>query len=217
MNSMLVIGAGRMGARLAERLMEMGNEVMIIDRNDEKAQKMSEICTSVKVGDCTDVETLEEIEPASFDVCFVCISDDFQASMMITAILKELGAKTVVSRAGSALHERLLYKVGCDHVVFPEKQTADHIAIKYTENGIQDYFRLSDEYAIMEINVPEKWTGQTIKGLNVRINYGINIIGMRKNKEFVPIVNSDYRFSEGDVIIVAGEEKKILSLFKSGK
>ncbi len=211
---MLVIGAGRMGTRLAEKLMQLNNEVMIVDRNDERAQKMSEICTSVKVGDCTDAETLEMIEPASFDVCFVCISDDFQASMMITAILKELGAKTVVSRAGSELHERLLYKVGCDHVVFPENQTADHIAIKYTENGIQDYFRLSDEYAIMEINVPGKWIGKTIRELNVRINYGINIIGMRRNKEFVPIVKSDYCFSSDEVIIVAGEEKKILSLFK---
>ncbi|MBR2801156.1 MAG: TrkA family potassium uptake protein [Erysipelotrichaceae bacterium] len=213
MNSFLVIGAGRMGSRLAEQLMLEGNEVMLLDRNEDKAQKLADVVTAVKIGDCTDMDTLREIGVNNFDYCIVCISKDFEASMMITAVLKELGAQKVVARASSNFHARLLKKIGADEVIFPEQEVADHLAVRYTRNRILDYFKLTEDYQIMEVEVPYSWVGKTVGELQVRSRYGINIIGIRSEKGFDPVIDVNDSFGEKQTLIVGGTEKQLRKIY----
>lgn len=212
MRSMLVIGAGRFGTNLAVKLKELGNEVMIVDVNEEAVHKLAPFVTRVQIGDCMDQDVLTALGVRNFDVCFVCISDNFQSSMEITSLLKELGAPYVVAKSDREIHADLLKKIGADDVVYPERDMAQRTAVRYSARGAFDYIELSPEYAIMEIVSPEDWVGHNIRDLNVRIKHKINVIGVRTGKHILPLVSADHVFDSQEHIIVAGEQKDILKM-----
>ncbi|MFV0497155.1 MAG: potassium channel family protein [Candidatus Fimivivens sp.] len=212
MRSMLVIGAGRFGTNLAIKLTELYNEVMLVDVDEEAVHKLEPLVTRVQIGDCMDRDVLEELGVRDFDVCFVCISDNFQSSMEITSLLKELGASYVVAKSDRDVHANLLKKIGADDVVYPEHDMAQRTAVRYSAKGAFDYIELSPEYAIMEIALPDDWKGQSARGLDVRTKHNINIIGVRAGKHILPLISADYVFSEQEHIIVAGEQKDILKM-----
>jgi trk system potassium uptake protein TrkA len=143
MRTMLVIGAGRFGSKLAVKLKELGNEVMLVDVNEEAVQKLAPFVTRVQIGDCMDRDVLAELGVRNFDVCFVCISDNFQSSMEITSLLKELGAPYVVAKSDREIHAGLLKKIGADDVVYPERDMAQRTAVRYSARGAFDYIELS--------------------------------------------------------------------------
>lgn len=212
MRSMLVIGAGRFGSNLAIKLTELGNEVLVVDVNEDAVNKLAPFVTRVLIGDCMDKDNLSELGVRNFDFCFVCISENFQSSMEITSRLKELGAACVVSKADRDIHADLLKKIGADEVVFPERDMARRTAMRYSTHGAFDYIELSDEYAIMEISVPPAWIDRCIRDLDVRSRHNINVIGARDGKKVKPITSADYVFKKDEHIIVSGEHKNILRL-----
>lgn len=212
MRSMLIIGAGRFGKNLAIKLTELRNEVMLVDINEEAVQKLENLVTRVQIGDCMDVDVLKELGVRNFDVCFVCISDNFQSSMEITSLLKEQGAPYVVAKSDREIHAGLLKKIGADDVVYPERDMAQRTAIRYSAKGAFDYIELSPEYVIMEVEVPVDWVGKNIRELNVRTKYCINVIGIRKDEHIFPMISVDYIFKVQEHIIVSGEQKDILKL-----
>lgn len=212
MRSMLIIGAGRFGKNLAIKLTELRNEVMLVDINEEAVQKLESLVTRVQIGDCMDVDVLKELGVRNFDVCFVCISDNFQSSMEITSLLKEQGAPYVVAKSDREIHAGLLKKIGADDVVYPERDMAQRTAIRYSAKGAFDYIELSPEYVIMEVEVPCDWVGKNIRELNVRTKYCINVIGIRKGEHILPMISVDYVFKVQEHIIVSGEQKNILKL-----
>jgi len=212
MRSMLIIGAGRFGTNLAVKLKELGNEVMLVDINEEAIHKMTPFVTRVQVGDCMDRDVLSELGVRNFDVCFVCISDNFQSSMEITSLLKEEGAPYVVAKSDREIHAELLKKIGADDVVYPERDMAQRTAVRYSARGAFDYIELSPEYAIMEIVPPEDWIGRNIRELAVRTKHKINVIGVRVEKHILPLISADHIFSAQEHIIVAGEQKDILKI-----
>ncbi len=212
MRSMLIIGAGRFGKNLAIKLTELHNEVMLVDINEDAVQKLENLVTRVQIGDCMDVDVLKELGVRNFDVCFVCISDNFQSSMEITSLLKEQGAPYVVAKSDREIHAGLLKKIGADDVVYPERDMAQRTAIRYSAKGAFDYIELSPEYVIMEIEVPIDWVGKNIRELNVRTKYCINVIGIRKGEHIFPMISVDYMFKVREHIIVSGEQKDILKL-----
>lgn len=214
MRSMLVIGAGRFGSNLAVRLTELHNEVMLIDKNEDAVQDLEEMVTRVQIGDCMDKSVLESLGVRNFDVCFVCISDNFQSSMEITSLLKEFGAKCVVSKADHDIHAELLKKIGADVVIYPEKDMAQRTAIRFSARGVFDYIELSPEYSIMEIEVPENWVGRDLMQLAVRKSYNVNVIGVRNGQKVVPLVSADHVFTKGEHVIVAGAQKDILRMIQ---
>lgn len=122
MKSVLIIGIGRFGRHLARKFVELGNEVMIVDIEEEKMSEIVSIVTTAQIGDCTNVDVLKSLGVRNFDICFVCIGDNFQASLEITSLLKELGAKHVVSKANREIHAKFLLRNGADDVVYPEKR-----------------------------------------------------------------------------------------------
>ena len=213
MRSMLVIGAGLFGKNLAARLTELGNEVMLVDIDEDAVHSMEPFVTRVQIGDCMDKEVLGELGVRNFDVCFVSISDNFQSSMEITSLLKELGARFVVAKADREIHAGLLKKIGADAVVSPERDMAQRTAARYSAHGAFDYIELSPEYAIMEIVPPAEWVGRHIRELKVRTEHRINVIGIRQDGQHIlPMVSAEHTFTAQEHIIVAGEHKDIMRM-----
>lgn len=215
MRSMLVIGLGRFGENLAKRLTELGNEVMVVDRNEESIEKIAPFVTSAIVGDCMDPDVIDTIGVNNFDVCFVCISDEFQSSLEITSLLKDAGAKHVVSKTDRDIHAKFLLRIGADEVIHPERDMAQRAAIKYTVGNVLNYFELSKEYAIFEIVTPKKWAGKSILELNIRNKYHMNIIGMRDGENIKPIIDAKYVFTGEEQLVIAGSREDSIKLLNT--
>lgn len=212
-STFLVIGLGRFGTNLALRLMDSGNEVMVLDSDEERVNHIAPQVTQAKIGDCMDEEVLRSLDPASFDFCFVCISENFQSSMETTSLLKELGAPMVVAKADRDLHAKLLLKIGADEVVFPERDMAQRTAMRFSINGALEYIELAPGYAIMELDVPDHWAGLTILDLDIRKKWNVNVIGRKEDGAIRPI-DAAFAFAADTHILVAGRPDDITRMVK---
>ena len=212
MKSFLIIGVGRFGKHLAKKLIDLGNDVVAVDEDTEKIEGLSNILTDAFVGDCTNESVLKALGINNFDVCFVCTAEDFQASMEVTAILKELGAKHIVSTAKQDRQAQLLLKIGADDVIYAEKQIAEKTGIRYNAQNIFDLIQVTNEYAIYEIAVPVSWLNKSIVEINVRKNYNVNIIAVKNGDEINPAPGADYIFKTNDHIMAIGKQKDIAKL-----
>ena len=157
MKNVLLIGAGRFGRHIAMQLSQLGHQVMAVDTNEERINDVLPFVTNAQIGDSTNAEFLRSIGIGNFDVCFVTISGSFQNSLETTSLLKELGAKCVVSRAERDVQAKFLLRNGADHIVYPEKQVAKWAAIRHTADHIFDYIEFDEQHAIFEVEVPEGW------------------------------------------------------------
>jgi len=209
MRSVLIIGAGRFGGNLAEKLVDLKNEVMLVDRNEEVINRLAPKVTRAQIGDCMDKDVLAALGVRNFDICFVCISDNFQSSMEITSLLKELGASYVVPKCDGDLHAELLLKIGADEVVYPERDMAWRTAARFSAKGAFDYIELSPEYALIEIAPPASWVGHSLKELNVRSQYGFNVIGVRVNGKVIPLTSAEHIFREDGHVLITGSQDQI--------
>jgi len=207
MKSFLVIGLGRFGRHLTQKLIELGNEVMVVDRDEERVARLANVATATCVGDCQDEQVLAALGVSNYDVCFVCVSDDFQCSLEATATLKELGAKYVVARADREKQTKFLKKIGADYVIHTEMDMAVRAAIRFSARNAFDYFELTPKYAIFEIETPEEWVGKTVSEVNVRHRYNVNILGVKMGDEIDPLLNAEYRFNAKSHLIIAGDKK----------
>ena len=213
MKTILLIGLGRFGRHIALKLEELGQQVMAIDNNEKRVNEILSHVTNAQIGDSTSETFLESLGVSNFDVCIVAIGDDFQSSLETTSLLKELGAKKVVSRATRDIHSKFLLHNGADEVVYPERQLADWTAIRYSSDHIYDYIELDKEYSIFEISVPDNWLGKTIGELDIRKNFNIIILAKKSNEKIEMISNPDIRLSKEDTIMVLGNMKEIEHLF----
>jgi len=185
----------------------------VIDSDEEAVNHIAPHVTQAKIGDCMDEEVLRALDPASFDFCFVCISDNFQSSLEITSLLKEMGAPMVVSKADKELHARLLLKIGADEVVFPERDMAARTAVRFSVNGALEYIELAPGYAIFELDVPDHWAGQTIIDLDIRKRYNVNVIGRKEEGTILPI-DAGFHFRADTHILVAGRPDDVSRMTK---
>ena len=175
MKSILLIGLGRFGKHVAMHLNQLGHQVMAVDHSEERVEAVLPFVTNAQIGDSTNVAFLESLGIRNFDVCIVTIGTDFQSSLETTSLLKELGAKLVVSRAARDVQEKFLLRNGADEVVYPEKQLARWTAIRYSADHILDYIELDSDHAMFGIPVPGNWAGRSIGQIDIRKKYGINI------------------------------------------
>ena len=186
---------------------------MAVDKNEQRINAILPFVTNAQIGDATDEEFLESLGVNNFDVCIVAIGDDFQSSLEATSLLKELGGKTVVSRAARDVLARFLLRNGADEIVYPEKQLADWTAIRYTSDHILDYIELDDDHSIFELAAPEKWIGKTVVEADVRKKHGINIIGIKRGGKMNLNITPDTFFLQGDSVLVLGETRNIQKIF----
>ncbi len=214
MRPMLVIGLGHFGSNLARKLAELGNEVMAVDIDEELVNKIAPFVTRAQIGDCMEIEVLQALDVASFDICFVCISDNFQSSLEITSLLKEIGARYVISKTDREIQAKFLRKIGADDVIYPERDMAQRTAIKYSIANAFEYFELTPEYAILEVAVPENWVGKSIRSLNVRTAHHINIIGMKRNGQMTPMTDPDSILIQEEHLVVGGSKGDLLKLLQ---
>ena len=162
MKTILLIGLGRFGRHVAMKLHELNHQVMAVDQDEEKVNRILPYVTSAQIGDSTNEEFLASLGVRNFDVCIVAIGDNFQSSLETASLLKEAGAKKVVARAARDIQAKFLLRNGADEVVYPERQIAVWTAIRYSSDNISDYIALGDDHAIFEIQVPDNWVGKTI-------------------------------------------------------
>ena len=212
MKSILIIGMGRFAHTLCENLVNLGNEVMIIDKDEKIMEDLVPIVTSAKIGDCTNVNVLKSLGIANFDIVFVCISEDFQNSLEVTSLVKELGAKYVISRADRDIHAKFLLKNGADEVVYPDRDIAEKMASRCSVDNVFDYIDLADGYAIYEVLVSKEWIGKSIIQLNMRKKYNINILGVKKDGKMILMPPADYTCSEDEHLMVMSHRENIVKI-----
>ena len=211
--SILLIGLGRFGRHIAMKLDELHHQVMAVDKEDSRVEAILPFVTNAQIGDATNEDFLSSLGIRNFDVCIVAIGDNFQNSLETTSLLKELGAKMVVSRASRDIHAKFLLRNGADEIVYPEKQLANWTAIRYSSDYILDYIELDEDHAIFELPVPHEWTGKTIGQLDIRKKYDINIMAVKTNGILNLKVNSDTYLSADSSMLVLGEIKYIQKYF----
>ena len=205
MKNILLIGTGRFGRHTAVQLSQLGHQIMAVDTNEDRINDVLPYVTNAQIGDSTNAEFLRSLGIGNFDVCFVTVSGNFQNSLETTSLLKDLGAKCVVSRAERDVQAKFLLRNGADHVVYPEKQVAKWAAIRYTADHIFDYIEIDEQHAIFEVEVPECWVGKSIGELDIRRKFGINILGIKRSGKTDVTITPDTVLSGEITILALGE------------
>lgn len=214
MRSVLLIGMGVFGQTLGEKLINMGVEVMIVDKNENIINSLAPKYASALIANCINAENLKPLDIPSFDACVVAISDDFQSSLEITSLLKDLGAKYVVSKASTDIQRKFLFRIGADEVIYPNRDVAEKLAVKLNSKRVFDYFELDSKYSVFEIAVPDGWSGKTLMEINPRGQHGINVLSIKKGGRIMPAPNANTLFESGDHMIVFGNTEQILAFAK---
>lgn len=217
MKSMLVIGMGRFGRHLATKLIELGNDVMVIDKDEKIINDIAGSFTDAYAGDCTNEKIIASLGINNFDVCFVTIGDNFQSSLEITSLLKEYGAKYIVSKATIDMQAKFLKQIGANEVVYPERDMAERLAIRLNANNVFDYIEITGDYAMYETPIVNDWIGRTILEINVRKNYKINIIAIKKGEAIVTSPAAEYVFEANDHIMFIATKADLKKLSKAMK
>ena len=211
MKSVLLIGLGRFGRHIAKTLDELGHQT--IDVKEDRVNAVLPYVTSAQIGDSTNEDFLDTLGVGNFDVCFVAIGDDFQNSLETTSLLKEKGAKMVVSRAARDVHAKFLLRNGADQVVYPERELANWTAIRYTANHISDYIEVGEGCSIIEVEIPKEWIGKEIQDLDLRRKYKINVLAIKKENDMNLQVMPDTVLKEGANLLVLGKTHDIQKCF----
>lgn len=214
MKSILMIGMGKFGHHLCQNMVNLGNEVMIVDSRPEVLDDLLPIVTSAKIGDCTNEEVLKSLGIRNFDICFVCIGTNFQSSLEITSLLKDMGAKYVVSKANRDIHAKFLLRNGADEVVYPDRDIAEKVAVKLSANHVFDYIELTPNFSIYEIPTLDEWCGKTIMEVNFRAKYGVSIIGTKENDEVSLLPMASHVFKKEEHLMIIGQNENVKKLLK---
>lgn len=209
MKQVLIIGMGKFGHHLCKNLLEHGNQVVIVDKDESRLEDLLTTATSAKIGDCTNPEVLKTLGLNDFDVVFVCIGTNFQSSLEITSLVKEMGAKLVVSKANRDIHAKFLLRNGADEVIYPNRDIAEKLAVRYSANNLFDYIELTDEYSIYEIVPLKEWVGKTIREADVRAKYQISILGYKKGELAKVLPSANHVIKEDEHLLVVGNKEDI--------
>lgn len=213
MKSILVIGIGRFGKHLCQDLVQNGNDVMAVDENEENLEEILPIVTSAKIGDCTKEEVLKTFGVSNFDICFVCIGTNFQSSLEVTNLLKEMGAKYVISKATRDIQAKFLLKNGADEVVYPDRDIAKRMATRVSTNHVYDYVEMG-EYSIYEIQPVDEWIGKTIREVDFRAKYNMSIMGIKHGDETSLMITPEHTFEKEEHLMVIGKKEDIDRILK---
>lgn len=209
MKSILIIGMGRFGRHLCKNFSELGNQIMIVDEKEETLEDLLSYVVSAKIGDCTNEAVLKSLGISNFDICFVCIGTNFQSSLEITSLVKELGGRYVISKANRDIQAKFLLRNGADEVIYPDRDIAEKLAVRYSANHIFDYIELTSEYSIYEIPPLVGWVGKSLKESGIRNEYHISILGVKKDGKAKLMPQADYIIREDEHLMVIGKKTDI--------
>ena len=214
MKSFLVIGLGRFGAAVAQELSALGQEVLALDIDEENVQHIADQVTQAIQGDAQDEAVLRSVGARNFDCCVVAVGADMEASILITVMLKEMGAKYIVAKAMTPIHARVLERVGADRVVLPEIDMGQRLAQRLARTNVVDYIGVSEDFSIVEIHPPRSWVGNSLGKLGVRAKHQINVLAIRHGEGGQVDVNPkpDKVIGPDDLLIVIGTNEQVNSV-----
>lgn len=212
MKSFAVFGLGRFGTAVARELFEVGHDVLAVDVDQERVQNVADLVTHAVAGDARDPAVLNALGIGEYDCAVVAVGNDVGSSALITMRLKEAGVPKVVCKAMSHVHQRLLEKLGADRVVFPEHEMGIKTAQGLARSNILNFIELSPEFAIVEVDPPASWAKKSVRELDVRAKYKLNIIAVRRGGEMNVAPGADWIISEEDKLIVLGRDSDISAL-----
>ncbi len=209
MKNILLIGLGRFGRHMAQKLIDMHHQVLVIDKDEHKVRDAMAYVTNAEIGDATDPALIDALGVKDFDLCVVTMSHDLQASLEITALLKKKGAPYVLVRVSRDTHAQFLLACGADEIIYPEKEMAEWAAVRYSGDHVYDYTRLSPDYAIYETEIPDSWIGHSVVDLGVRQRYHLNILALRHNGNVDPMFGPSCKLEAGDRVILLGSDRDV--------
>lgn len=204
----VVIGCGRFGRAIATTLYKLGHDVLAIDSNEEIIQNIAGDVTKA-VTSQIDEQVLREIGVPNCDVAIVSMGSDIESSVITTLLLKEMKIPYIVCKASTEIHEKILYKIGADRVVSPERDSGIKIAKNLVSDNVLDKIDLDPDYAIFELIMPKSWIGKSLIELNVRKEYNLNVVAIKKDDDFVITPNPEEPLKENDIILLLGEKKNL--------
>ncbi|MEW6771103.1 MAG: TrkA family potassium uptake protein [Bacillota bacterium] len=212
MKQFAVIGLGRFGMSVAETLTRMGYDVLAVDVDPEKVNLVMDTVTHAVQVDALDEHALKSLGIRNFDVVIVAIGEDIQANILVTVMLKEMGVKTVVAKARTELHGRVLAKVGADKVVFPERDMGVRVARALVAANIVDQIELSPDFSIMELIAPREFVGKSIGESAIRMKHGVTVLAIRRGQEIIISPGARQTVEEGDILVVVGRNDRLKRL-----
>lgn len=206
----VVVGLGRFGGSVTKTLVQLGHEVMGLDKDMKRVQEYAGVIPHVYQADTTDENVLKQLGVQNMDHAIVAIGDDLQASILTTLILKDLNVPLVTAKATSEYHRRVLERIGADHIVQPERDTGIRVAHQMTSKNMVDYLELSPEFTLVEVLAPHSMHDKSLKQLNMRAKYGCNIVAIRRRDHSMNVSPlADDKIYEGDMLIIIGTNKDI--------
>lgn len=200
----IVIGLGRFGTSVAETLYALGNDVLAVDIDEEAVQNIAERVTHAVQVDANDEVSLRALGIGNFDVAIISIGSDIQANILSTLLVKEMNVKHIITKANNALHAKVLYKIGANRVIFPERDMGIRVAHNLCSSNILDYIELSPDFSIAEIVTPKEWEGHSLKDLDLRVRYSVNVVAIKRDDNIEVSPSADEVIQEGDIIVAIG-------------
>ena len=218
----IVVGMGNFGAYLAKRLTDLGHEVVGVDTSESKIEQIKDHITHAVALNATDQHAVTNLPMKDCDVVVIAIGEDVGASIMTTAIFKQMKVKRIIGRAINALHETVIRAIGVDEVIHPEEETAERLAKRLQLKGVLDSLEISDDYNIVEVKVPSRYVGMSVSDANIRKEFSLNIMTTIKIKEqtnilgiklpkrvVAGVISPDYVLEEDDILLLFGKIKNL--------
>ena len=217
MKSIAVIGLDRFGITLATTLAQLGHQVLCIDNEEYTIQSIADVVTNAVCANTTSETALRAADLKSFDSAVICISDSMERSLLTVLAVKEIGINSITVRAISDDHKKILEKLGMTDIIYPEYDMATKLAYRINKSKIREYLEFSNDYSIIEIAVPEKWVGKTLRNLDVRNPYGINVIAIShpSNHSVDITINPNNPLSKDDALVLLGTDDIIMKFAKT--
>ncbi len=209
MKDIAVIGCGQFGSSVALTLSELGHDVLVIDENEDLIDAIADKVSHAVVADVMVEGTLKDLGIGNFDVVIIGMSTSFQASIMATIIAKDLGVPMIVAKVRDSLQGRVLKKVGADKIVIPEKDMGTRLAYTLTNKNIIEFIEVSEDYSMIELEVPKKWLNMSIFDLKVREEFGVSVVAIRTKEEIIINPTPEIKLTEGATIIIIGKNEEI--------
>ncbi len=226
----IIIGLGNFGSSLAEKLTQMGHEVIGVDKNIDKIEEIKDKVTIAICLDCKHPEAIKNLPIKNTDAVVVSIGEDEGANILTTALMKKMNVPRLISRSVSQLHETVLEAMEVSEIVRPEEETAERWAKKLSSISILDSFELTDNYSIVEAKVPRKFNGKSVQEIGFNKNFNVIVLTIMKNKrektllglfrnkkklEIQGIATAETILQEGDIMVLYGHNEKIQELLKN--
>lgn len=210
-----IIGLGRFGSSVAITLEKLGYQVLAIDKNESKVDSVKDFVTSARQTDATDAESLKEAGISNCDVVVVAIGGDMQNSILTTMVLKEMGTKRIIVKASNVMHGKVIEKIGVEKIVYPEKDTGIRIAHQLVSSNILDFIQISNDYSMEEIKISDYIKGKTLKEMNLRKKYDIEVLAIKRGEKLILIPNAEEELLINDILIIIGKSENVREFERS--